>query len=605
MNTRTLGLAALLLTIGAAVGYGLATYGPATHEHKGAAGMASADRDEGPCVGGRAPEYWVAPMDASYRRDAPGKSPMGMDLVPYCGPAGPGGDARADVHIAPQVVQNLGIRSMPVRRMRLSSPVRATGTVGWDEDSLQMIHTRAEGWLEQFSIAAAGDDVAAGQPMYALFSPKLSAAEAEFLAARGNARLRDAAAARLRALGYSDAQVAAVARRGSAAERQARLAPADLTVVALGARQGQFVQPGTHVLTLGDLSRVWLRLQLPQSQAAGMAPGLPAEVTVAAYPGQTWSGEVEHVYPTLDAATRTLGLRLVFDNADRRLRPGMFATAVIHRPVAEEALVVPAQAVIRTGAGARVVKAVGEGAFAVVPVQIGHAGGEQVQILEGLQPGEMVVTSGQFLIDSEANVDAETLRLRAAQVPAGEAEATIRGIDRAARTIRLEHGPFRPAGAEGMSMPAMTMGFGLAADLDVRNVRVGEHVRVRVENPEPGVYTVTRIAPAPERSAAQPPVPTSPTPKPSVPKSPAGPAAMTRATVVAVDGEHGVLRLRHARIESLQMPPMTMGFAVAEGIDLQGFAPGDAVRFHVERQDDGTLRITRITRIMATQARDD
>ena len=116
------------------------------------------------------------------------------------------------------------------------------------------------------------------------------------------------------------------------------------------------------------------------------------------------------------------------------------------------------------------------------------------------------------------------------------------------------------------------------------------------------MYTVTRIAPAPERSAAQPPVPTSPTPKPSVPKSPAGPAAMTRATVVAVDGEHGVLRLRHARIESLQMPPMTMGFAVAEGIDLQGFAPGDAVRFHVERQDDGTLRITRI---MATQARDD
>ena len=602
MNKRTLGLAALLLTIGAGVGYGLATYGPATHEHKGAAGMASADRDAGPCVGGRAPEYWVAPMDASYRRDAPGKSPMGMDLVPHCGPAGPGGDARADVHIAPQVVQNLGIRSMPVRRMRLSSPVRATGTVGWDEDSLQMIHTRAEGWLEQFSVAAAGDDVAAGQPMYALFSPKLSAAEAEFLAARGNARLRDAAAARLRALGYSDAQVEAVARRGSAAERQARLAPADLTVVALGARQGQFVQPGTHVLTLGDLSRVWLRLQLPQSQAAGMAPGLPAEVTVAAYPGQTWSGEVEHVYPTLDAATRTLGLRLVFDNADRRLRPGMFATAVIHRPVAEEALVVPAQAVIRTGAGARVVKAVGEGAFAVVPVQIGHAGGEQVQILEGLQPGEMVVTSGQFLIDSEANVDAETLRLRAARsMPRIVASASPAGTW-AARTIRLEHGPFRPAGAEGMSMPAMTMGFGLAADLDVRNVRVGEHVRVRVENPEPGVYTVTRIAPAPERSAAQPPVPTSPTPKPSVPKSPAGPAAMTRATVVAVDGEHGVLRLRHARIESLQMPPMTMGFAVAEGIDLQGFAPGDAVRFHVERQDDGTLRITRI---MATQARDD
>ena len=340
MSIRTVLLGGSLLAVGALAGFWL---GPAMHagmDHRmhgseTTAGEAmSGSGGDGPCAGGRAPEYWVAPMDADFRRDGPGKSPMGMDLVPHCGGDSPG----ADVVISAQVAQNLGVRTAVVRRARLDTPVRAVGTVGWDEDSVQMVHTRAEGWLEELSIAAEGDDVQAGQTLYALFAPKLAAAETEYLAARGNPRLRQAAAERLQALGYTDAQVRAVARRGAAAERQTRAAPGDLTVVMLGARPGQFVMPGTHVMTLADLSTVWLTVHVPESQAAGIRPGLPVVASVAAQPHRTWDGQVSHVYPTLDRATRSLRVRLVFDNADRSLRPGMFAAAVIRTEAIDNAV---------------------------------------------------------------------------------------------------------------------------------------------------------------------------------------------------------------------------------------------------------------------------
>lgn len=619
MTTRTLAISTFILAVGVGLGYWLAPSMSMHHDMSGDGmsdgGMAMTTASgDGPCAGGAAADYWVAPMDANFRRDAPGKSPMGMDLVPFCGEDTGG----ADVAISPQTAQNLGVRTAAVERRSLTTPVRAVGTVGWNEDSFQMIHTRAEGWLEQFAIAAEGDDVETGQTLYALFAPKLAAAEAEYIAARGNARLRDAAAARLQALGYTSAQVRAVARRGSAAERQVRAAPGDLTVVALGARQGQFVMPGTHVMTLADLSTVWLTVQVPESQAHAIRTGLPAVATVAAHPEQTWIGTVDHIYPMLDTTTRSLRVRLAFDNADRRLRPGMFAAAVIQTPSIDNALVVPTQAVIRTGEGARVVKAVGDGGFDVVAVKTGHAASEQMQILDGLQDGDRVVTSGQFLLDSEANVDAEALRLAAANVPTGEAEATVQSVDAQARNIMLQHGPFEPIGSNGMSMPGMTMGFGLAEDLDLSNLSAGDRVRVTVENPSPGTYTVTRIAPISGTPMNHGDMDHESMGHDSMDHSGMDHGSMdhgtmehvgmdhgemshgdmTDATVQAVDPAARRITLKHARIESLNMPAMTMDFDVADSVDLDAVSPGDAIRFEADRPaagpEGGMFRVTKI-----------
>ena len=640
MTTRTLAISTVTLAVGLGLGYLLAPSISMRHDMSGDEMAMNTGSGDGPCADGAAAEYWVAPMDANFRRDAPGKSPMGMDLVPFCGEDTGG----ADVAISPQVAQNLGVRTAAVERSSLTMPVRAVGTVGWNEDSFQMIHTRAEGWLEQFAIAAEGDDVESGQTLYALFAPKLAAAEAEYIAAVGNSRLRDAAAARLQALGYTNAQVRAVARRGSAAERQVRAAPGDLTVVALGARQGQFVMPGTHVMTLADLSTVWLTVQVPESQAHAIRTGLPAVATVAAHPEQTWAGTVDHIYPMLDTATRSLRVRLAFDNTDRRLRPGMFAAAVIQTPSINNALVVPSQAVIRTGEGARVVKAVGDGGFDVVAVKTGHAAGEKMQILDGLRDGDRVVTSGQFLLDSEANVDAEALRLAAANVPTGEAEATIQSVDAQARSIMLQHGAFEPVGSNGMSMPGMTMGFGLAEDLDLSNLSAGDRVRVTVENPSPGTYTVTHIAPISGMSMNHggrdhgsmdhgtmehggmdhgsmdhgemdhsemdhsemdhsemdhsgmdhSGMDHSGMDHSGMDHSGMSQSDMTNATVQAVDPAARRITLKHARIESLNMPAMTMGFDVADSVDLDGVSPGDAIRFDADSPAAGEFRVTKI-----------
>lgn len=456
----------------------------------------------GPCSGGAAPEYWVAPMDPNFRREAPGKSPMGMDLVPYCAKE----EGAADVSIAPQVVQNLGIRTTSVREQTLTPRIRAVGTVGWNEDSLRHIHTRAEGWVEELGVSAVGDTVQKGQRLYALYSPKLYAAEAEYLAA-GNKALREAAARRLRALGYTTEQVAAVARQGEPTERMEQVATADLTVVSLGARTGQFVTPGSMMMVLADPRRVWLTVQVAERDAARVKKGQKAQAQVAAWPDRRWDGVVEHVYPELDPMTRTLKVRLAFDNADGALQPNMYAGVLISADEATPGLVVPASAVIRAGTGARVVKALGDGNFDVVAVRTGHSQDGQTQILDGLSSSDRVVTSGQFLLDSEANVDAEALRLSVLPVsgaepmagmpmhdsPAGMAEAEVIDIDRESRNVLLQHGDFEPMGDHGMEMPGMTMGFSVADDVDLSSVNRGDTVHVVVENPKPGVYTVKQL----------------------------------------------------------------------------------------------------------------
>jgi len=358
--------------------------------------------------------YWVSPMNPNYRSDTPGKSPMGMDLVPVYADGQPQQES-VDLRISPAVVDNLGVRTEQVSEGVLPHHIGAVGYVGYDEDTIFSIHTRADGWIEKLAVKSKGDKVAAGDLLYELFSPKLASAEQEYLTAlaSGSKSLVSASGDRLRALGFSDDQVHELAKTRQVTKRVARRAPHAGIVAALGATEGAYVTPDTEVLKIADLSQVWMLVEIDESRAGLVRAGQKSVARFDAFPGRTWAGVVDYVYPVLNSRTRTLKARIRFDNPGELLRPNMYGRVdILANPVAR-AVYVSTQALIRTGESERVVVALGNGRFDVCPVETGFESGNVTQILRGLEPGQRVVVSAQFLIDSEANVDAASLRLGA------------------------------------------------------------------------------------------------------------------------------------------------------------------------------------------------
>lgn len=597
MTTRPLAKGFLLITFGAALGWLISTQTQMPHE------MPTAQSGgDGPCAGGAPASHWAAPMDPSYQRDGPGKSPMGMDLVPVC----PGGDSAsgADVTIDPAIVQNLGLRTATAERRALSREIKAVGTVSYDEDSFEMIHARAEGWLERLQIESEGAAVKAGEPLYSLFSPKLVAAEREYLTARDSGRtgLIRAAEDRLQALGYSADQIESLRSRGKPAQQLRRIAREDGVVAMLGVRDGQFIAPGTHMMTLASLTTVWVLVDLLERDAGLVHQGQAASATFDAYPGREWNGKVDYVYPSLDSATRTAKVRLVFDNGDGALRPNMFARASIHTAAQADAVTIPTAAVIRGGHGDRVVKRVGDGAFEVLPIHTGLHAGDVVQVLEGLSAGDEIVISGQFLLDSEANLDAEALRMKALK-PQGKAQGRITELDRTAGTITLAHGPITPTGENGLTIPGMTMPFELATNSE--GFQPGDEVEVTISQPGQGRYQITEMqasmgsgsAPGdhahvnhggddehPGEHAGAPAAMEHPGEHAGPAMGSAHASSQTRGRVVAVDQKNRHLTLEHDAIESVGMPAMTMPFPVVPGIDLSTLKKGDELRFRIDEQ---------------------
>ncbi len=359
----------------------------------------------------RKPLYWVAPMNPGYHSDKPGKSPMGMDLVPVYGDA-PAGAAASDVSISPDMVQQLGVRTAEVKEGLLKRRIEDVGYVGYDEDRVVSINTRAEGWIETLNVKAEGDAVKKGQPLYALFSPKLATAEEEYLTAlaSGIPALTDASRQRLLALGVAPGEVRALAKRRKSSNRIIRYADQPGVVMMLGVRAGEYVKPATQVMKIGDLSSVWILAEVDESEAAALHPGQPVTASIDAFPGRRWTGQIDYIYPNIVAATRTVRVRLRFPNQDGLLRPNMYAHVAIDI-AAETATYIPESALIRTGSGARVAVALGKGRFDICPVVPGFQTGQNIQILQGIRAGQRVVVSAQFLIDSEANLDEAKLHI--------------------------------------------------------------------------------------------------------------------------------------------------------------------------------------------------
>lgn len=373
--------------------------------------MYAVDSDEQ--VGAAAPLYWVAPMDPNYRRDGPGKSPMGMDLVPVYADSGMNTDNPGMIFISPAVVNNLGVRTAPVERRSMHTRITTVGYVQYDEDQLVHIHPRVEGWIEQLYVQAAGDPVEEGEPLYSLYSPQLVNAQEEFLLAlnRDNERFVQAAEDQLRALQISDEEINELRSTRQVRQTLTFYVPQSGVVDNLNIREGFFVGPGTTLMSIGTLNDVWVEAEVFERQAALVEAGLPVTMSLDYLPGRLWEGSVDYVYPTLNAETRTARVRLRFENPDGLLKPNMFAFVTILADAADGVLTVPREAVIRTARQDRLVLAAGDGRFKSVAVSLGRLDDQYAEITQGVEEGEEVVVSAQFLLDSESSKTSDFMRM--------------------------------------------------------------------------------------------------------------------------------------------------------------------------------------------------
>ena len=355
------------------------------------------------------PSYWYDPMHPSQHFDQPGKSPyMDMQLVPKYAdrPLSAGKGAPVNIEIDPRIIQTLGVRLASVEQGRFARVVDTVGLVAIDEHRIEVIQVREPGWVERLDVRAIGDAVRRGQLLAGVYSPDLLATQQEFLIARTSKdpSLIEAARRRLGLFGLSDAQIARIDKTSQVERRIDYYAPFDGYVMELGTRQGAAVEPGATLFQLANLNSVWMIAEVPEAQAGWIKAGDPAVVQVSALPGQRFEGKIDYLYPELTQTTRTVKVRVVVNNPGRRLRPGMFATAHLEGLAQESALTVPTEAVIDTGTRSLVIVAADRTHFHPAVVRVGAEQAGRSEILEGLTPGQTVVASGQFLIDSEANL---------------------------------------------------------------------------------------------------------------------------------------------------------------------------------------------------------
>ena len=356
------------------------------------------------------PSYWYDPMHPERHFDQPGKSPfMDMQLVPkYPDRAMSGGRGAPNnsIEIDPRVVQTLGIRLATVEQGSFARVVDTVGLVAVDEHRIESIQVRQPGWVERLDVRAVGDSVRRGQLLAGVYSPDLLATQRELLIARSSKdpSLIEAARRRLGLFGLSEAQITRIEKSGQVERRIDYYAPISGYVMELGAREGAAVEPGATLFQLANLSTVWMIAEVPEAQAAWVKMGNPAEAQVPALPAERFEGKVDYLYPELTQATRTLKVRVVLNNPSGHLRPGMFATAQLRGSAQGSVLTVPTEAVIKTGTRSIVILAEDATHFRPAVVRVGAEHGGRSEILSGLQVGQNIVASGQFLIDSEANL---------------------------------------------------------------------------------------------------------------------------------------------------------------------------------------------------------
>ncbi len=448
--------------------------------------------------------YWFDPMVPQQHFDKPGKSPfMDMQLVPkYADEAG----GEGTVVIDPRVAQNLGVRTAAATTGSIERRIEAIGSVAWNERAVFVVQARSGGFVEKLYARAPLDPVAKGQPLVELLVPDWAAAQAEYLLlqhAGKDAGLAEAARNRLQLLGMSEEQIGLVEKAGQPQTRITLYAPLNGVIAELAVREGMTVMSGAMLFRLVDLSSVWVNAEVPEAQGAWLRPGTAVEARVPSFPGQVFRGRLSAILPEVNAATRTLRARVELANPGGRLKPGMFATLVFAQRAGSKALLVPSEAVIRTGERSVVIVAESEGKFRPHEVELGFESGGKSEIRKGLSEGAKVVVSGQFLIDSEASLRATGTRMESTE-PSKAAprvhQATGEVVLLGERELIIKHGEIASAG-----MGAMTMPFDAPKSVVPPSLKKGDRIRFEFTMQSDGQMQITSIAPAdasvPDRGA--------------------------------------------------------------------------------------------------------
>ena len=544
---------------------------------------------------GRKVLYWVAPMDPNYRRDKPGKSPMGMDLIPVY--ADESADTGNTVTISPEVVNNLGVRTEAVSRRDLKREINTVGYVDFDESRISHIHLRTEGWIHDLKVNAEGERVREGELLFTLYSPVLVNAQQEFIQALtgGNTGLIEASRERLFALGLTNRHLKELESQHKVVQHIPTYAPQSGVVYNLNVRHGMYVKPENEVMALAELDSVWLQAEVLERQSAWVKTGQRASASVSSMPGRVWEGVIGYVYPDLDPLTRTLRVRMRFDNPDEVLLPNMFAHVTINGEGKQNVLSIPREALIRDGSSQRIIQALGNGRFQPRDVETGLESGECIEIVSGLDEGNQVVVSAQFLIDSEASVKASLQRMQP-MVSTGQdtnedqvddetemlrkgipVSGTVTGIDTVSRVIRINHEP-----VPELEWPVMNMEFNVLPEQSLDAVTEGDSIHFTLTIDDQYRYAVNAIHVMGQAAMG------------GQPAQESGAGIFATGTVRDVDVDDYKLNIRHDPIEELGWPVMTMGFEVKETVRIDGIKAGDNVHFMLEQGEDENYIITDI-----------
>lgn len=357
------------------------------------------------------PKY-VCPMHPQIIRDEPANCPIcGMDLVEKM--ISSNEDKYPVVEVKNAVIQSMGVRTAEAQKDTIWKYIKTVGRVDYDETTLVHLHPKAEGWMEKLFVRAEGEPVKKGEKIGEFYSPEILSAQLDYLVAIQQSGKERALKAknRLRLLGVTESTINQINQSGKSQNRIPIHAPAKGHITMLAAREGMYLKPEMEFLTLADLSKVWVWVDIFEHQISWVKTGLTAEITVPAFPGKTWEGNVDYIYPELDPVSRTLKARLLFDNPDYLLKANMFAEVAIYGGPKRNVLVIPTEAIIETGQRKAVIKVLGNGRFQPVDVVVGIQRNGKSEILNGLKPGDEIVISGQFLLDSESSLQASFLRM--------------------------------------------------------------------------------------------------------------------------------------------------------------------------------------------------
>jgi len=365
--------------------------------------------------GERKIKYWRAPMDPTYISDEPGKSPMGMDLVPVYEDQ----IAEGAISIDPVTVQNMGLRTAPVKTGRLTRTIRTVGHVDYDEKKLYIVNTKITGWIEKLLVNTTGEVVQKGQPLLEIYSPELVSTQEEYLTAlknyselkespyeearAGALELLNSTQKRLEYWDIDQSQIEALKRDRKIKKTLTLYSPADGVVLHKTAVQGAHVKAGSDLFRIADLSTVWVLGHIYEYELPYIKLGQMAKMSLSYLPGETFDGKVTYIYPYLDQKTRDVKIRLEFPNPGYRLKPEMYADLVIESELSGQRILIPEEAVIRSGKREIVFVDMGEGKYSPRDITAGISGrGDLVEVKQGLMAGEMIVVSGQFMLDSES-----------------------------------------------------------------------------------------------------------------------------------------------------------------------------------------------------------